>query len=160
VHERIKEGDKERVQIFEGLIIDIHRGHTAADATFTVRRVASGIGVEKIFPFYSPQLAKVEVKKVAKVRRAKLSFLRGRQGKAARLSERFTNADEFAVAVAPAAFSLSIPTPPFQSTQLKPSSLILDSDCPSPFHQKECSNCFVMQFLSEVAPPLPLLITR
>jgi large subunit ribosomal protein L19 len=103
VHERIKEGDKERVQIFEGLIIDIHRGHTAADATFTVRRVASGIGVEKIFPFYSPQLAKVEVKKVAKVRRAKLSFLRGRQGKAARLSERFTNADEFAVAVAPAA---------------------------------------------------------
>ncbi len=100
VHERIKEGDKERVQIFEGLVISIHRGHTATDATFTVRRIASGIGVEKIFPFYSPQLAKIEVKKVAKVRRAKLSFLRGRQGKAARLSERFTNADEFAVAVA------------------------------------------------------------
>ncbi len=100
VHERIKEGEKERVQIFEGLIIAIHRGHTATDTNFTVRRIASGVGVEKIFPLYSPMLEKVEVKKVAKVRRAKLNFLRGRRGKSARMSERFTSADEFAVAVA------------------------------------------------------------
>lgn len=99
VHERIREGEKERVQIFEGLVIAIHKGHVPTDATFTVRRIASGIGVEKIFPFNSPLLEKIEVKKIAKVRRAKLSFLRGRKGKSARLSERFTKGEEFAVAV-------------------------------------------------------------
>jgi large subunit ribosomal protein L19 len=99
VHERIKEGDKERVQVFEGLVIRVHKGATLADTTFTVRRIASGIGVEKTFPLHSPNITKIEVKKVAKVRRSKLFFLRGRQGKAARLSERFTTADEFAVAV-------------------------------------------------------------
>ena len=99
VHERIREGEKERTQIFEGLIIGIHKGHTQTDGTFTVRRIASGIGVEKIFSYHSPMVEKIEVKKVAKVRRAKLNFLRGRRGKSARMSERFTNADEFAVAV-------------------------------------------------------------
>lgn len=100
VHERITEGDKQRVQIFEGLVIAVHKGHVVTDRSFTVRRVVSGIGVEKVFPIHAPTIEKVEVKKVAKVRRAKLFFLRGRTGKAARLSERFTNADEFAVAVA------------------------------------------------------------
>lgn len=100
IHERIREGEKERVQIFEGLVISIHRGHSTTDVTFTVRRIASGIGVERVFPLHSPIIEKIEVKKVAKVRRAKLSFLRGRHGKSARLNERFTNADEFAVAVA------------------------------------------------------------
>ncbi|MBI1812656.1 50S ribosomal protein L19 [Candidatus Peregrinibacteria bacterium] len=99
VHERIKEGEKERVQIFEGLVIGVHRGHSATDATFTVRRIASGIGVERIFSIHSPMIEKVDVRKIAKVRRAKLSFLRGRRGKSARLSERFTSADEFAIAV-------------------------------------------------------------
>lgn len=103
VHERIQEGEKTRVQIFEGLVIAVHRGHTGTDASFTVRRIASGIGVEKIFAFASPMLEKVEVKKVADVRRAKLSFLRGRAGKSARLSERFTTSDEFAMAIAPEA---------------------------------------------------------
>lgn len=101
VHERIQEGNKERVQIFEGLVISVHKGATDADHTITVRRIASGIGVEKIFPMHSPKIEKIEVKKVAKVRRAKLFFLRGRRGKAARLSERFTNAGEFDVAIAP-----------------------------------------------------------
>ncbi len=101
VHERIKEGEKERIQIFEGLVIDIHRGHTATDVTFTVRRIASGVGVERIFPLHSPFIEKIDVKKVAKVRRAKLSFLRGRSGKSARMVERFTTAGEFAIAVAP-----------------------------------------------------------
>jgi len=100
VHERVREGEKERVQIFEGLIISIHRGHSATDASFTVRRIASGVGVEKIFPMHSTMLEKIEVKKVAKVRRSKLFFLRGRKGKSARISERFTAADEFAIAVA------------------------------------------------------------
>lgn len=100
VHERIKEGEKTRVQIFEGLVIGVHRGHTGTDASFTVRRIASGIGVEKIFPFASKMVEKVEVKKVADVRRAKLNFLRGRSGKSARMSERFTTSDEFAVAIA------------------------------------------------------------
>ncbi|HAI98896.1 TPA: 50S ribosomal protein L19 [Candidatus Peribacteria bacterium] len=99
VHERIQEGEKERVQIFEGLVIAVHKGMTVADATFTVRRIASGMGVERIFALQSPMIEKIDVKKVAKVRRAKLFFLRGRQGKAARMSERFTTADEFAIAV-------------------------------------------------------------
>ena len=98
VHERIQEGNKERIQVFEGLVIAVHKGATATDSTFTVRRIASGVGVERVFSLHSPKIEKIEVKKVAKVRRAKLFFLRGRRGKAARLSERFTTADEFAVA--------------------------------------------------------------
>lgn len=98
VHERIQEGGKERIQMFEGLIIAMHRGHSAADATFTVRRVVSGVGVEKVFPLHSQVIDKIEVKKVAKTRRAKLYFLRGRAGKSARLIERFTNEGEFDVA--------------------------------------------------------------
>lgn len=101
VHERIQEGGKERVQVFEGLVISVHKGSTSADTTFTVRRIASGIGVEKVFALHSPKIDKIEVKKVARVRRAKLFFLRGRRGKSARLSERFTTADEFAVAAPP-----------------------------------------------------------
>ena len=99
VHERIHEGEKDRVQIFEGLIIGVHAGHTPMDTTFIVRRIASGIGVERVFSLHSPLLEKIEVKKVAKVRRAKLNFLRGRKGKSARMSERFTSAEEFAIAV-------------------------------------------------------------
>lgn len=102
VHTKVQEGDKERVQIFEGLVIGVHRGHSPTDCSFTVRKIASGIGVERVFPLHSPNIEKIEVKKVAAVRRAKLNFLRGRTGKSARLSERFTNADEFATAVAPA----------------------------------------------------------
>lgn len=100
VHEKIREGEKERVQIFHGLIIGIHNGHTPTDASVTVRRIVSGVGVEKVFPMHSPLIDKIEVKKVAKVRRAKLNFLRGRRGKAARMSERFTTSEEFGQAVA------------------------------------------------------------
>lgn len=102
VHQKVQEGDKERVQIFEGLVISIHRGHTPADVSFTVRRIASGVGVEKVFALHSPLIEKIEVKKVANVRRAKLNFLRGRKGKSARISERFTSAEEFAIAAPPA----------------------------------------------------------
>ena len=103
VFERIQEGGKERVQIFEGLVISVHRGATPTDSSITVRRIASGIGVERLFTLMSPKIEKIEVKKVAQVRRAKLFFLRGRRGKSARLSERFTTTDEFAVAIAPEA---------------------------------------------------------
>lgn len=98
VHERIQEGNKERVQVFEGLVISMHKGHSPTDTSFTVRRIVSGVGTEKVFALHSPKIEKIEVKKVAKIRRAKLFFLRGRRGKAARLSERFTTADEFALA--------------------------------------------------------------
>ena len=100
IHESIVEGEKERMQIFEGLVIAVHKGTSPTDTTITVRRIASGVGVEKIFPLNSPKIEKIEVKKVATVRRAKLYFLRGRAGKSARMSERFTTAEEFAVAVA------------------------------------------------------------
>lgn len=95
VHEKIQEGGKERVQVFEGLVISVHRGHVPTDTSFTVRKVVSGIGVEKVFPLHSPVIEKIEVKKVAKIRRAKLFFIRGRTGKAARMLERFTTEGEF-----------------------------------------------------------------
>ena len=95
VHERIQEGEKTRVQVFEGLVIGVHKGHVPTDRSFTVRKVVSGIGVEKVFATHSPNLEKIEVKKVAKVRRARLNFLRGRTGKSARMIERFTNEGEF-----------------------------------------------------------------
>lgn len=98
VHEKIQEGGKERIQMFEGLVINVHNGHVPTDASFTVRKIVSGIGVEKIFPLHSPVIDKIEVKKVAKTRRAKLFFMRGRTGKAARMLERFTTEGEFAVA--------------------------------------------------------------
>jgi large subunit ribosomal protein L19 len=100
VHQKVQEGGKERIQIFEGLIISVHKGRSLTDTSFTVRKIVEGIGVEKVYPFCSPNITKIDVVKVAPVRRAKLFFLRGRKGNAAKLSERFTKAEEFAGAVA------------------------------------------------------------
>ncbi len=83
---RIKEGDKERVQAFVGTVI-ARDGGLGNNATFTVRRIAFGVGVEKVFPLYSPYIDKVEVERSAKVRRAKLYYLRNLTGKKARLRE-------------------------------------------------------------------------
>ncbi len=86
VHVRIVEGDRERIQVFQGTIIRLRKG--GVNTNFTVRRVAShGIGVERTFLLYSPRIDKVEVVRHGKVRRAQLYFLRGRRGKAARLKE-------------------------------------------------------------------------
>jgi large subunit ribosomal protein L19 len=85
VHVRVKEGDKERIQIFEGVIISLRRG--GVRGTFTVRNVSFGQGVERIFPMHSPIIQKVDVVRSAKVRRAKLYFLRELKGKAARMKE-------------------------------------------------------------------------
>ena len=86
VHVRILEGEKERVQIFSGVVIAKRGGGTRE--MFTVRRIVQGEGVERIFPLHSPRIAQVLVKRRGKVRRAKLYFLRGRTGKATRLRER------------------------------------------------------------------------
>ena len=86
VHVRLKEGEKERIQIFEGLVIA--RKHGGLSATFTVRKISSGIGVERTFPLHSPSVAKVEVTRRGRVRRAKLYYIRGLRGKAARIRER------------------------------------------------------------------------
>jgi large subunit ribosomal protein L19 len=88
VHQQIQEGDKKRIQIFEGLIIKINSGH-GVDQSFTVRKIVEGIGVEKTFPVHSPLIKKIVVKKEAKVRRAKLYYMRERFGKSARLKESF-----------------------------------------------------------------------
>ena len=84
-HIRIVEGEKERTQVFEGIVIRLHGG--GARETMTVRKVSFGVGVERILPLHSPRLEKVEVVKRAKVRRAKLYYLRDLRGKAARLKE-------------------------------------------------------------------------
>lgn len=78
VHQRIKEGGKERVQIFEGLVI-ARKGGTGANATFMVRKIASGVGVERIYPLHSPNIVKLEVVKDSDVRKAKLYYVRARR---------------------------------------------------------------------------------
>jgi large subunit ribosomal protein L19 len=85
VHVKIKEGEKYRIQVFEGVIIAQKRN--GISSTFTVRKVSSGYGIERIFPLHSPIIEKLEVMKSGKVRRARLYYLRGRRGKAARLKE-------------------------------------------------------------------------
>ena len=86
VHTRIQEGDKERIQIFSGVIIARRGGGTREN--FTVRRIVAGEGVERFFPLNSPKIAKLEIKRHGRVRRAKLYYLRDRVGKATRLVER------------------------------------------------------------------------
>jgi len=86
VHTKISEGDKERIQIFEGVVIRKKRGH--ASTTFTVRKMSYGVGVERIFPLYSPRIDKIEIITSGKVKRARLFYLRELQGKAARLQNR------------------------------------------------------------------------
>jgi len=86
VHVKVKEGEKERIQLFQGIVISIKGG--GMRTSFTVRKVASGVGVERIFPLNSPTIDKLEVLRHGKVRRAKLYFLRYKLGKAGRLKER------------------------------------------------------------------------
>jgi len=85
VHVKVREGDKERIQVFEGMVIGQHRG--SARATFTVRKGSFGQGVERIFPLHSPIIERIDVIRSAKVRRSKLYFLRKLKGKAARMKE-------------------------------------------------------------------------
>lgn len=87
VHVRIIEGNKERIQIYTGVVIARHGGNSAT-ATYTVRKALKGFGVERIFPLHSPKIEKLVVKRSGRVRRARLYFLRARSGKAARLRER------------------------------------------------------------------------
>ena len=86
VHIQIKEGSKERIQVFEGTVIA--KKHGGVGETFTVRRISYGVGVEKVFPVNSPNVVKVETVRKGKVRRAKLYYLRGRVGKAAKVQEK------------------------------------------------------------------------
>ena len=86
VHQKIREGNKQRIQVFEGVVIRTHR-LSSLSATFTVRRIASGVGVEKTYLLHSPNVDQVEIMRRAKVRRNFLSYLRGRRGKSARLHE-------------------------------------------------------------------------
>ncbi len=86
VHVKVKEGNRERIQIFEGTIIKVQNG--GIQKTFTVRRISYGIGVERTFPVNSPKIAKIEVVRLGKVRRARLFYLRDRVGKAAKVKEK------------------------------------------------------------------------
>lgn len=86
VHYKIKEGDKERVQQYQGVVIQ--RRGAGASATFTVRKLSNGVGVERVFPLYSPFIEKIEVNKAGVVRRAKIYYIRGAKGKKARIEEK------------------------------------------------------------------------
>ena len=85
VHLKVKEGNRERIQVFEGTVIA--KKHGGIEETFTVRRVSYGVGVEKVFPVHAPSIEKIELVRHGKVRRAKLYYLRGRVGKAAKIKE-------------------------------------------------------------------------
>ena len=89
VHVKVREGEKERIQVFAGVVI-ARRGGGSRE-TFTVRKVSSGIGVERVFPLHSPVVDRIEVERKGSVRRAKLYYLRGRKGKAARIDEKRTD---------------------------------------------------------------------
>lgn len=87
VHYKIKEGSKERIQLFQGTVLQRRNPGTNGE-TFTVRKVSNGIGIERVFPLLSPNIDKIEITRKGKVRQARLYYLRGRQGKAARIKER------------------------------------------------------------------------
>ena len=91
VHVRIKEGSRERIQVFEGVCIAKNGG--GVNESYTVRKISFGEGVERVFPVYSPLIEQIEVKRRGKVRRAKLYYLRDRRGKSARIAERTTGHD-------------------------------------------------------------------
>jgi len=93
VSQKVREGGKERIQSFEGLVIKVGHGE-GVEKTFTVRKMVEGIGVEKVFPMHSPDITKIVVKKVAKIRRSKLYNMRSRFGKSARLSEHLVSDEE------------------------------------------------------------------
>ena len=86
VHFRVIEGDKERIQIFRGLVVQ--RQGDGLNSTFTVRKISSGVGVERIFPIHSPRIARIELERRGKVRRAKIYYIRKLRGKAARIEEK------------------------------------------------------------------------
>ena len=86
VHLKVKEGNRERIQVFEGIVIA--KKHGGIEETFTVRRISYGIGVEKVFPLHSPVIEKIETVRTGKVRRAKLYYLRDRVGKSAKIKEK------------------------------------------------------------------------
>ncbi len=106
VTSRIIEGDKERAQLFQGVILKVKEGE---DGNFTVRRVTYGVGVERTFPLASPMLAKVEVVRHGKVRRARLFYLRGLSGKAARLKEKRLSKEKLAMIEAAGASTGEVP---------------------------------------------------
>lgn len=103
VHTKVVEGDSERIQIFDGVVIS--RRGSGISSSFTVRKISYGVGVERVFPLHSPRIDKIEVVKTGKVRRAKIYYLRGLSGKAARLTEvdKETSAAAPEAAPAPAA---------------------------------------------------------
>lgn len=101
VHTKIKEGDKERIQVFEGVVITYKRG-TPGTSTFTVRKMSYGVGVERIFPFHSPRIDRVEVVSHGEIRRSRLYYLRNLQGKAARLHQEESGPSQAAAPAAPA----------------------------------------------------------
>jgi len=101
VHVRIVEGDKERVQVFEGVVLQRRRG--GASSSFVVRKVSYGVGVERIFPLHSPAIAKIELKARGRVRRSRLTYLRDLSGKAARIKEQEAFASQGAAGSEPAA---------------------------------------------------------
>ena len=107
VHTKIKEGDKERIQVYEGVVIAYRKGQPGT-SMFTVRKVSYGVGVERMFPAHSPRIDKIEVLGHGEVRRSRLYFLRDLQGKAARLHQEEGSAPEAAAPSAPAA---PAPTP-------------------------------------------------
>jgi len=88
VHVRVREGEKERIQVYQGVVVGRKHGKDTTRASFRVRKISSGVGVERVFPLHSPLVAKIEVVQRGMVRRSKLYYLRGLSGKAARIRER------------------------------------------------------------------------
>lgn len=106
----VREGDKTRTQMFEGVVIDRHGSYV--EATFTVRKISAGVAVERVFPVHSPSVASIEVVRSGRVRRARLNYLRGRSGKGARIAERQEGIEVAAVEAASPEAGLPGPAAP------------------------------------------------
>lgn len=87
VHVKIREGEKERIQVFEGVVLKRHNGTKTTNATFTVRKISFGIGVERVFPLHSPSIGRIELVKKGRVRRSRIYYFRDLKGKSAKIQE-------------------------------------------------------------------------
>jgi large subunit ribosomal protein L19 len=147
VHQKIVEGGKERVQVFEGIVISTHGGE-GLDASFTVRKIASGVGVERTYPLHSDRISKIEFKKASKVRRAKLYYLRDLSGKGLRMKDKKLDKDTWEL-IAPVAIEEDETVPLHEDGELSSTET---ENTPAENGEEDAGNSEVQDAITEETP--------